>query len=196
MAERRTLTAALAALSVLFLHAETGMAASTAPGAAQNAHDFAFASIEGAPLPLARFKGKAVLVVNTASFCGYTPQYEGLQKLWQARKERDLVVLGVPSNDFGAQEPEANGKIKEFCDVNFAVDFPMTEKVRVRGPDAHPLYKWIAQRLGPRDGEPRWNFHKFLIAPDGSVTGGFGSAVELLSTELGKAIDAALQRRD
>ncbi|MBL8671150.1 MAG: glutathione peroxidase, partial [Alphaproteobacteria bacterium] len=141
----------------------------------------------------ARFKGKAVLVVNTASFCGYTHQYEGLQKLWQARRDAGLVVLGVPSNDFGAQEPESESRIKEFCEVTFAIDFPMTAKARVRGPDAHPLYKWIAQRLGPRDGEPRWNFHKFLIAPDGSVMAAFGSAVEPLSPELGKAIDAALR---
>ncbi|MBL8671507.1 MAG: glutathione peroxidase [Alphaproteobacteria bacterium] len=194
MAERRMILAALAAIATLPLIAETSMAASSTPGTAMSAHDFSFDAIEGGPLPLARFKGKAVLIVNTASLCGYTPQYEGLQKLWHARRDKGLVVLGVPSNDFGGQEPEADGKIKEFCAVNFAVDFPMTAKVRVRGPDAHPLYKWIAQRLGPREGEPRWNFHKFLIAPDGSVTAAFGSAIEPLSVELGKAIDAALKR--
>ena len=113
-----------------------------------NAHAFAFKSIDGAPLPLEEFAGKAVLVVNTASECGFTSQYAGLQRLWERERDRGLVVLGVPSNDFGAQEPGDEGAIAAFCTGQFGVDFPMTEKVRVIGGDAHPFYRWIAETVG------------------------------------------------
>src|SRR5436190_14908071 len=103
-----------------------------------SAHDFAFTSIDGQPLPLEQFKGKAVLVVNTASQCGLTPQYDGLEALWSERKGEGLVVLGVPSNDFGAQEPGSEADIKSFCETRFSVDFPMTSKAKVMGPGAHP----------------------------------------------------------
>ncbi|HSR73142.1 MAG TPA: glutathione peroxidase, partial [Kiloniellales bacterium] len=105
---------------------------------AETAFDFAFTGIEGEVLPLSRYAGKALLVVNTASFCGFTKQYAALQELWARYRDRGLVVLGVPSNDFGGQEPGSSAEIKEFCEVNFGIDFPLTEKVAVRGPGAHP----------------------------------------------------------
>ncbi|MGH6960401.1 MAG: glutathione peroxidase [Dongiaceae bacterium] len=156
-----------------------------------SAHDFAFTSIDGAPLPMAGFAGKAVLLVNTASKCGFTPQYEGLQQLWQVYRDRGLVVLGVPSNDFGSQEPGSAAEIKRFCAVNFADDFPLTEKAPVTGTAAHPLYRWIADRLGS-DGRPRWNFHKFLITPAGEVVAGWPSATEPMDPGLRAAVEAAL----
>jgi len=121
-------------------------AASTA---AENAHDFAFTSIEGDPMPLSAFAGNAILVVNTASLCGFTHQYEGLQALWDRYRNRGLIVLGVPSNDFGGQEPGTEAEIKEFCEVNFSVDFPLTTKQHVQGPHAHPFYRWT-RRTGRR----------------------------------------------
>ena len=162
-------------------------------GFAMSAHDFAFTTIDGAPLPLTRYRGKAVLVVNTASQCGFTPQYDGLQTLWERYRGRGLVVLGVPSNDFGRQEPGVNAEIKTFCEVNFRVDFPLTEKQAVIGPDAHPFYRWIAQALG-EGAAPRWNFHKYLIGPDGKLAGTFPSRVEPMSDELLRAVEAALPK--
>ena len=107
------------------------------------AHQFGFISIEGDPMPFSQFEGKSVLVVNTASRCGFTGQYAALQKLWQDYQDRGLVVLAVPSNDFGGQEPGSAAEIKEFCTVNYDVDFPMTEKQTVKGDHAHPFYKWV-----------------------------------------------------
>ena len=156
-----------------------------------NAHAFSFTSIEGKPLPLTAFKGKAVLVVNTASACGLTPQYKGLETLWRAYKDKGLVVLGVPSNDFGAQEPGSEKEIQTFCETRFGVDFPLTSKEHVIGAGAHPLYKWIAGELGEA-ATPKWNFHKYLIGKDGAIAGTFGSRVEPESDELKQAIEAAL----
>lgn len=166
------------------------------PGAAAaggNAHDFAFTSIEGEPLAMADFAGKAVLVVNTASRCGYTPQYSGLQELWQRYKDRGLVVLGVPSNDFGGQEPGDEAQIKQFCEATFGIDFPMTEKQPVTGADAHPLFRWFAGELGDK-GRPTWNFHKFLITPEGRVVDAWPARVEPGSDTLLAAIDGVLPR--
>src|SRR6516165_7040454 len=114
----------------------------------EDAYRFEFTSIDGDSLPLDAWRGRPVLVVNTASYCGYTPQYGDLQALWQRYRDRGLVVLGVPSNDFGRQEPGSTGQIKEFCTTNYSVDFPLTEKCRVIGGEAHPFYRWIAESLG------------------------------------------------
>jgi len=160
---------------------------------AATAHAFSFRSIDGEPLPLSGFGGKAVLVVNTASQCGFTKQYAGLQQLWQAYRERGLVVLGVPSNDFGSQEPGGEAQIKEFCAVNFDVDFPLTEKVRVRGADAHPFYRWAAGVVGPV-GEPRWNFHKYLIGPDGRLVDWFSTITAPDAERLRRSVEAALPK--
>ncbi len=155
------------------------------------AHDFEFTSINGAPLPMSAFKGKAVLVVNTASFCGFTRQYEDLQAIWRQYRERGLVVLGVPSNDFGGQEPGTESEIKQFCEVNFDIDFPLTEKVHVRGDDAHAFYAWAARELGPAT-MPRWNFHKYLVAPDGSLVGWFPTTTPPTAAEVRRAIEVQL----
>jgi glutathione peroxidase len=160
---------------------------------ATSAHDFSFDAIEGGPLPMSTFKGKAVLVVNTASFCGFTPQYEGLQALWQDYQDKGLVVLGVPANNFGAQEPGNNDDIKQFCEANYAVDFPLTAKVSVVGGDAHPFYKWAEESLGARN-SPKWNFHKYLVGADGNLIAAFPSAVKPQSQELTQAVDKALAR--
>ena len=156
-----------------------------------SAHDFAFTAIEGGPLPLGSFAGKTVLVVNTASFCGYTPQYAGLQEVWERYRGRGLVVLGVPSNDFGGQEPGSEAEIKEFCEVNFDIDFPLTEKEHVVGPEAHPFYRWAAEQLGAA-AAPRWNFHKYLVAPDGRLVTSFPSAAEPTAPEVTEVIEASL----
>ncbi|WP_028465358.1 glutathione peroxidase [Nisaea denitrificans] len=161
--------------------------------AATSAHDFSFVSIEGDPLSMKEYAGKAVLVVNTASLCGFTKQYDGLQALWERYRERGLVVLGVPSNDFGAQEPGTADEIKDFCAVNFAVDFPMTEKQTVSGEQAHPFYRWAAKELGPLS-KPRWNFYKILIGPDGKAIDWFASTTAPSAAKLIKAVEAALPR--
>ena len=155
------------------------------------AHDFDFTSIDGKPLPMKGFDGKAVLVVNTASQCGLTPQYEGLESLWSDYRDKGLVVLGVPSNDFGAQEPGTESEIQSFCTTNFGVDFPMTSKVPVTGDKAHPFYQWAKTELGA-EAEPKWNFHKILVGKDGKLIGGFGSRTEPSDPDLRQAIDAAL----
>jgi glutathione peroxidase len=162
-----------------------------AEGGKPLAWDFTFESIDGTPLPLSQWRGKAVLVVNTASMCAYTPQYEGLQALWETYRARGLVVLGVPSNDFGGQEPGGAAEIKRFCEVNFAVDFPLTEKQVVTGRAAHPLYRWLAAELGAA-AVPRWNFHKILIGQDGRPAAAFPSAVDPMSRQVTRAVEAAL----
>lgn len=157
-----------------------------------NAHTFSFKSIDGKPFPLSQFKGKAVLVVNTASACGLTPQYKGLEALWRGYKDKGLVVLGVPCNDFGAQEPGTEGEIKTFCETNFGVDFPMTSKEHVIGSAAHPFYAWVAKELG-EGAVPKWNFHKYLVGKDGALAGTFGSRTEPEAADVKAAIEAALK---
>jgi glutathione peroxidase len=156
-----------------------------------SAHDFAFAGIDGDIVRLADWAGQPVLVVNTASRCGFTYQYDVLQALYDAYRDQGLVVLGVPSDDFGGQELATEAAVKEFCRVNFAIDFPMTEITAVKGPSPHPFYAWTARAAG-RDGVPRWNFHKILIGPDGTVAAGFPSSVEPMSKKLRTAVEAAL----
>lgn len=172
-----------------------GLAATLAGGSAlhaaeTSAHDFSFMSIDGTPMPLSHYRGKAILLVNTASRCGYTHQYDGLQALWDSYRDRGLVVLGVPSDDFN-QELDSEAAIKRFCAVNFAIDFPMTERQTVRGRDAHPLYRWIADTRG-RSAAPRWNFYKYLITPDGQIAGNWPSSTAPESSELRSAIEAVL----
>jgi glutathione peroxidase len=158
---------------------------------AKTAYDYSFRSIDGGPLPLSNFRGKALLVVNVASQCGLTPQYSGLEALWKASRDRGLVVVGVPANDFGAQEPGTENEIKTFCETRFAVDFPMTAKEHVIGAEAHPFYKWIAGELG-EDAAPKWNFHKYLIGRDGTIAGTFGSRTPPDDAGLKAAIEEAL----
>ena len=167
--------------------------AAPAAAASGSMHAFSFTSIDGEPLPMSGFAGQAVLVVNTASFCGFTHQYGALQQVYETYRDRGFVVLGVPSNDFGGQEPGTAAEIKEFCEVNFAVDFPLTEKQVVKGTGAHPFFRAAVAELG-EGAAPRWNFHKFLITPDGRLAGSWPSRVEPDAPELIGAIEAVLPR--
>ena len=155
------------------------------------AHDFELTGIDGTPMPLKQYKGKVLLLVNTASQCGFTPQYADLEKVYKQYREPGLVVLGVPSNDFGGQEPGTAAQIKEFCEVNFDIDFPLADKQVVKGPNAHPLYRWIAAELG-EDALPKWNFHKYLIGADGRLVEGFATPVKPTDAKVTKAIELAL----
>ncbi len=147
------------------------------------AYQFEFRTIRGEALPLSSFEGQPVLVVNTASQCGLTPQYRELQGLWERYKGKGLVVLGVPSNDFGAQEPGTETEIVEFCEVNYSVDFPMTEKQVVIGGEAHPFYQWVVEIAG-EDAAPKWNFHKYLIGPEGELVNVFPSKMSPLDAAI------------
>ena len=157
----------------------------------QSAHDFNFTSIDGTDLPLADFKGKAVLIVNTASMCGFTSQYRGLQALWDSYRTRGLVVLGVPSDDFGGQELDSAAEVKSFCKINYDIDFPMTDIVSVKGASAHPYYKWVAEAPGGL-ATPRWNFHKHLIDADGNLVDWFVSTTSPSSSKLQRAVEKIL----
>lgn len=158
-----------------------------------SAHDFEFKDIDGQPLPLSGFAGRPLFIVNTASECGFTPQYAELQDLWSRYRKQGLIVLGVPSNDFGGQEPGDEGANKNFCSSRYRIDFPMTAKQTVIGSEAHPLYRWIVEQLGDA-AAPRWNFHKYLIAPDGTLAGVWPSKVSPLDGEVTSAIEDLLPR--
>jgi glutathione peroxidase len=156
-----------------------------------SAFDFTFRKIDGGEWPLAAWRGKPVLVVNTASACGFTPQYADMEKLWQTYRAQGFVLLGVPSNDFGAQEPGSEAAIKNFCEANYKVDFPLAAKEHVLGKEAHPFYRWIVAQLGEA-GAPRWNFHKYLIGPDGAVADAWPSRVNPTDGAITRAIEKAL----
>ncbi len=163
-----------------------------AEAARRTAWDFNLVAIDGAPLPLAKFKGEVVLLVNTASFCGFTPQYEGLQKLHAGYAPRGFTVLGVPSGNFKGQEYGSNSEIAGFCKSKFGIKFPLAEKADVVGDNAIPIYRWAAARLGPRNA-PQWNFHKYLIGRDGRLIAAFGSRTDPSDPKLAAAIEAALK---
>ena len=167
------------------------IAAAAAAPAPRSAHDFTMTSIDGAPMPLGQWKGRVLLVVNTASFCGFTPQYEGLEKLSETYGPKGLTVLGVPSGDFAGQEYDDNGRIKQFCKSKFGIKFPLAEKADVIGPNAAPFYKYAAETLGD-SAVPKWNFHKILVGRDGHLIAAFPSKVTPDSPELTSAIGKAL----
>ncbi|WP_329102560.1 glutathione peroxidase [Micromonospora sp. NBC_01699] len=156
--------------------------------------DIKLDALGGGPAGLDQHRGKAVLVVNVASKCGLTPQYAGLQALQDGYGDRGLVVLGVPSNQFAGQEPGTSAEIAEFCSTNYGVTFPLTEKIEVNGPDRHPLYAELVDAPDPDGytGDIRWNFEKFLVAPDGTVAARFGPKTDPQSAELTAAIERAL----
>jgi len=157
------------------------------------AHHFAFDAIDGAALPLQGYHGRALLLVNTASKCGFTGQYAGLQHLHETYHDRGLTVIGVPSDDFGGQEPGTDVEIKAFCSAHFNVGFPMTTKTSVVGPNAHPFYRWAANELGPV-ARPRWNFHKYLVAPDGRLADWFSTVTGPSSGRMIGGIERVLPR--
>ena len=156
-----------------------------------NVYDFQFKSIEGNTIKLSRYQNKVLLIVNTASRCGFTPQYNALQNLWDEYKKRGLIVIGVPSGDFGNQELSADSKIKDFCEVNFNINLPMTTRSHVKGPKAHPFYKWAIKQVG-FTGTPRWNFHKFLIGPEGKLVDWFASTTSPNSSKVKTKIEQQL----
>ena len=160
----------------------------TSAFAAASVHEFTMKSIDGSAVPLSKFKGKAVLFVNVASQCGYTPQYAGLQSLYDKYKDRGLVIVGVPANNFGSQEPGSDTEIKEFCTRKYNVTFPMMSKVSVKGGDINPLYGYLTQT----GGDVKWNFTKFLVGKDGKVVSRFESKVKPDAPELTSAIEQAL----
>jgi glutathione peroxidase len=146
------------------------------------------------PIRFSDYQGKVLLIVNTASKCGFTGQYDGLEKLYQTYKDKGLFVIGVPSNDFGAQEPGTHEEIAQFCKLNFGVSFPMTAKYEVTGKNAHPFYIYAKKELGFGTA-PKWNFHKYLINRQGQLVNYFHSTTKPDSTRLIKAIEAALDER-
>lgn len=159
--------------------------------AAQSAYDFTMKTIDGKPMPFAQYKGKVLLVVNTASFCGFTPQYEGLQQLQDSYKDQGFTVIGIPSGDFMGQEYKSNTEIKEFCESKFGIKFPMSEKSVVTGSKAAPFYRWAATELGS-DKTPKWNFHKYLIGRDGKLIAAFPSKSTPMSPEVTTAVTQAI----
>ena len=154
-------------------------------------HDFKVQSADGAERALADFRGKTVLVVNTASKCGLTPQYEGLQKLHERFAPRGFEVLAFPANDFMWQEPGSNAEIQEFCSEKYGVTFPVFAKIHVKGKEIAPLYRWLTEESG-HDGDIEWNFAKFLIGPDGKVIERFHPKVDPLAPEVIERVEAAL----
>lgn len=157
--------------------------------AATGVHEFTLKTIEGKPAPLSTYKGKVMLLVNVASKCGYTPQYTGLQSLYDKYKDKGLVVVGVPANNFGGQEPGTNEEIQTFCSRNYNVNFPMMSKVSVKGEDKIPLYTYLTENTG---GDVKWNFTKFLVGKDGRIISRFESKVTPESSELTSAVEKAL----
>ena len=151
------------------------------------AYDYKFKGIDGNLIKLDEYKNKVIIVVNVASRCGYTPQYEGLQSLWSEYKDKNLVIIGVPTNNF-RQEPGSNNEIKNFCETNFGITFPLAEKTNVIGNNSHPFYKWAKRDFGI-SAIPKWNFHKIIIGKDGKVTDTFSSITKHTSKKFLKLIE-------
>src|SRR5580693_4671568 len=188
MIDRRVvITAALAAIAD---PVATRRALAQAAMSRITAYAFSFPALTGGDIRLGDYAGHPLLIVNTASLCGYTPQYAGLQELWTEFHDRGLMIIGVPSNDFGGQEPGGVTDIAETAQHQYGVTFPIAAKAVVKGPDAHPFYKWAANAR-PRD-VPRWNFHKYLIGRDGYLAEVFPETVEPLDTRVKTAIARAL----
>jgi glutathione peroxidase len=185
--DRRQLLTLLAALPL------PGAAlAQSRPMSRVTAYAFTFPSLDGGDIRLADHAGKPILIVNTASLCGYTPQYTGLQQLWSRFQERGLVIIGVPSNDFGGQEPGGASDIMQTAHHEYGVKFPLAAKVSVRGANPHPFYRWAATER-PLD-LPRWNFHKYLIGRDGHIAAVFATNVEPMDARVVNAVAKELPR--
>ena len=153
-------------------------------------YDFQLNSISGKLIDLKEYKNKVILLVNTASYCGFTKQYDGLQSLWEKYNSKGLIVLGVPSDSFN-QEKETNKEVKEFCDVNFNISFPLTQIVKVKGEKAHPVYKWAKKNFG-NSAVPKWNFHKILINKEGKVQNTYSSLTKPMSNKIISEIENIL----
>ena len=138
------------------------------------AYEFNFKDLDGSSLKLSEYKGKVIVAINVASQCGFTSQYEDMQQIWEKYQSKGIIILGIPSNDFGQQEPGSNEDIKNFCEAKFGISFPMTEKVSVKGSDAHPFYIWARENHG-KSAIPKWNFHKIIIDKNGKIAETFSS---------------------
>ena len=154
-------------------------------------YDFELELITGETISLDKYEGKAILLVNVASKCGFTKQYTDLQNLWQKYREKNLIVLGVPSNQFGSQEPGSNDEIKDFCETNFNINFPMTSKYDVKGENAHDVYNWAKDTFG-KSAVPKWNFHKILIDKKGKIHDTFASFTNPMSKKIIKELENIL----
>ena len=152
-----------------------------------DAYNYKFDSIEGGQIELSDYKGKVIVIVNVASRCGYTPQYEDLQSLYNSYKDKNLVVIGVPTNNF-RQEPGSNDQIKDFCETNFGITFPMTKKINVIGANSHPFYKWAKDDFGI-SAIPKWNFHTIIIGRNGKLVDTFASFTKPTSKKIIKSIE-------
>tara|TARA_Y100000590_G_scaffold410351_1_gene503321 strand:+ start:202 stop:717 length:516 start_codon:yes stop_codon:yes gene_type:complete len=155
------------------------------------AYDFNFNDLDGSILKLSDYKDKVIVVVNVASQCGFTKQYEDMQKVWEKYQEKGIIMLGVPSNDFGNQEPGSSKEIKNFCEAKFGITFPMTGKVSVKGENAHPFYKWSKKNYG-NSAVPKWNFHKIIIGKDGKIADTFASITNPSSKKFISSLEKAL----
>ena len=155
------------------------------------AYDFKFNDLDGSVLNLSDYKGRVIVVINVASQCGFTKQYEDIQKVWESYQSKGILILGVPSNDFGQQEPGSNQEIKNFCESKFGITFPMTEKVSVKGSSAHPFYLWAKKNHGST-AVPKWNFHKIIIGKDGKIIDTFASITNPSSRKFIESIENAL----
>ena len=160
---------------------------------AQTLFDFSLQGMDGKPMLLSQFKGKVVLMVNTASECGFTPQYEGLEKLWEKYKDNGLIIMGVPSNDFGGQEPGKAKEIATFCKLNYGVTFPLSDKTIVSGQGEADVYKWAGNKAGIL-GRPKWNFHKYLFSKTGVFVDWFSTSTEPMSEKIVAAIENELTK--
>ena len=156
------------------------------------AHNFNFKDLDGSVLKLSEYKNKVIVVVNVASQCGFTKQYDDMQEIWEKYQIKGLIILGVPSNDFGSQEPGNNKEIKTFCEAKFGITFPMTEKINVKGEKAHPFYLWAKKNYG-NAAIPKWNFHKIIIGKDGKVFDTFASITNPSSKRFISSIEKALR---
>ena len=154
-------------------------------------YDFKIESITGETINFNEYKNKVILIVNTASYCGFTKQYDDLQKLWEKYREKDLIVIGMPSNQFGGQEPGSNTEIKDFCETNFNINFLMTSKQDVKGINAHEIYKWAKISYG-KSAVPKWNFHKILINNEGIIVDTFASFTNPMSKKVVLKIEKIL----
>jgi glutathione peroxidase len=187
--KKEILMAALFASFLALFGAAPGVPDASA--AEKTVYDFTLKTIDGKEKPLADYRGKALLIVNTASRCGFTPQYEGLEALYEKYHARGFEVLAFPSNDFLGQEPGSDAEIKQFCLTNYSVGFPLFSKIGVKGKGMHPLYKYLTKDSSS-PGDITWNFNKFVVSPDGRVTARYGSKTDPLSDEIVQAVEAVL----
>ena len=154
-------------------------------------YDFNFKDLDGSTISLSEYKNKVIVIVNVASQCGFTSQYEDMQKVWDSYQDKGLIMIGVPSNDFGNQEPGTSSEIKNFCEAKFGITFPMTEKTAVKGENAHPFYKWARDNYGKK-AIPKWNFHKIIVGKNGKIDSTFASITNPTSRKFIKALEKAI----